>query len=380
MPVAVARREVHRREATAGAQRGVDRALLLDHLRPVDRLHPPHAGDDVAHRDVGRRLVQVLVGDDAICVGACRGESAVEPRQRRGRVRVVVAQPHHQLGRERLRQRFVVAVAPPQRALGAAVVGQHRGGEQVGRSTIVPMAHDAGGGAAQVLDQHQPQRGRQRPEFGDRQRLFLLVGVQERGQGCQFDAAVGVGDHRPGDRVDARIADQGPGRQRRQAAEARARLRRVDRVELGLDDVEVVDQPFRRRGHGALVLQRTGHQGTTVPQLPRVVVQSRDQRVAVPGHRPVAVARRQLAPDRGEGRERARCGTDHQLVGRMPATLPVLSQTPQHAGRRGRGGRRGVGVQRERPSAVCHCRRANRKWSSTCSRQRHASSSRLCST
>ena len=64
-----------------GAQRVVDQADALEELRPVDVRHQPHAGDDVAHRDVRCALALVLFleqlfGARALC-------SRAAPRARR---------------------------------------------------------------------------------------------------------------------------------------------------------------------------------------------------------------------------------------------------------------------------------------------------------
>src|SRR5689334_23525621 len=65
---------------------------------------------------------------------------------------------------------------------------------------------DTFGHAAQIFDQRDAQRDRDRPELADRQRLDFLVGVDE---GCQFlnvERAIAVGNDCPRDTEHAWVA------------------------------------------------------------------------------------------------------------------------------------------------------------------------------
>ena len=68
----------------------------------------------------------------------------------------------------------------------------------------------------QVLDQHDPQRDRHRPQLADGERLHRLVGEQVAAQRLGIEMAVGVGDQRPGRAEDARQAGERPFGQLRQ--------------------------------------------------------------------------------------------------------------------------------------------------------------------
>ena len=53
-------------KSARSVQRFVDEADAFEELRPVDVRHQPHAGDDVAHRDVRGALAQVLFLQQAV--------------------------------------------------------------------------------------------------------------------------------------------------------------------------------------------------------------------------------------------------------------------------------------------------------------------------
>ena len=112
-------------------------------------------------------------------------------------------------------------------------------------------ARDQLGCAPQVLDQHDPQRDGDRPQLADRQRLHALIGRHELAQQVRVEAAVGVRDECPRQPEHARIARQRAVGQLRQLPVVAGRHVVADLADLGLDDVVVVDEPFRRRRDGA---------------------------------------------------------------------------------------------------------------------------------
>jgi hypothetical protein len=211
MAVAVARREVHRPEVADRRERRVDGADALEEVVPVDDCHAAHAGDAVLHGQVGRPLPQQLVGDDALLAAALRRQPFVEPGQRRRDLRIVVAQAHHHLRRERAPQgatrrpgdcRRWTAVAAGHRVAGDRMArhraaghrgAQHRGDEIVGGRALGAVADHSLRGAAYVLDEHEPQHDRHRPQLADGQRLHLLVGAHEGDEQFRIEVAVAVG-------------------------------------------------------------------------------------------------------------------------------------------------------------------------------------------
>ena len=82
----------------------------------------------------------------------------VAPCQRRGDPRILTAQPVYELHGECVGQGRALAL-----------------GETVRLLARVAAVHDQFAETFEVFDQHDPERGGNRPEFADRQRLHLLV-------------------------------------------------------------------------------------------------------------------------------------------------------------------------------------------------------------
>ena len=70
-------------------------------------------------------------------------------------------------------------------------------GDRVGLAALVAAVDDALGDPPQILDQDDAQGDRRSPQFADRERLLLLIGVDEAAPGIDIEAAVGVRDERP---------------------------------------------------------------------------------------------------------------------------------------------------------------------------------------
>ncbi len=243
--IAVARNEVHRREHRIAGQRLVDEARRLDEIRPFVRGHEPHAGDQVAHRQVGRRLPGDFELDHRFRARAFRRKSLRQVRQRDPRGRIAVPQALEQLHGERARP-----AGRGSRGLERHVVddiGREAGqrvGVAIGLAASDHRCDDARSETARVLDHHDAQHRRQRPQLGERERRNRLVGGDEPQQQVGVEAAVGVRDERPCDAVYARQAGERPGIEPRQAGEKALGQQRPDVAELVLDNVEVVDEPI----------------------------------------------------------------------------------------------------------------------------------------
>ena len=109
----------------------------------------------------------------------CPVETLLEPGQRGGDPRILIAQPQGELDRERGPQPGVVVGGEH---LGYRLRGLACGTEQaIGKAIRLLargiVARDLFGEASKVLDQHDPQRDRDRPEFADGEPVRLLVGV-----------------------------------------------------------------------------------------------------------------------------------------------------------------------------------------------------------
>ena len=143
------------------------------------------------------------------------------------------------------------------------------------------------GQAAQVLDQHHAQGGRQRPDLAQPELARLLIGEQELDQQLLVEGAVGMGDESPGHAVDARQAGQRRIEQLGQGLEIAARQALVDFLQLRLDHMGVVEQPFGRRADVIALAGLRAQIGTGRAQHLDVVLQARKEAVATrpaPGH------------------------------------------------------------------------------------------------
>jgi hypothetical protein len=108
-------------------------------------------------------------------------QQLLDALQRRGNVRITVAQALHQLHGERARQGLaqVDTEDPGYRLRRARRRTEQAVRQGIGCFPLGAAAHDAVGTAAQVLDQHQAQHARQRPQFTDCESFDALVGGDE---------------------------------------------------------------------------------------------------------------------------------------------------------------------------------------------------------
>src|SRR5450756_848562 len=97
-----------------------------------------------------------------------------------------------------------------------AVYAQQPVGNRIRLLTRNATADDALRRAPQVLDKHDAQRYRDRPELTDSERLHALIGAYEAPQDFRVEAAVGVRHKRPRHTEHARVACERTGRELRQ--------------------------------------------------------------------------------------------------------------------------------------------------------------------
>ena len=213
-------------------------------------------------RHVHRRLALVLEADHLLGGRPLRREELLEPAERRGRRRVLVAQALEQLDAGRPSG---AASGESRRSDGGGDLrAVRRRGRAARRRARRPsaraarLAHDLLGEAAQVLDEQDAQADRDRPQLADRQRLDLLVRAHDPAQALRIEAAVGVRDVGPGEAEDPRVAGEMALGQLGELAVVVRRQVVADLAELLVDDVEVVDEPLRGRRDRALVLDRPG--------------------------------------------------------------------------------------------------------------------------
>ena len=179
----------------------------------------------------------------------------------------------------------------------AALQRQQQRLQRLHRPLVDGVAHEVGGlarrlvrgqplgQAAQAFDQHHAQRRRQRPHLAQAQLAGLLVGLQEVHQQVLVEGAVGVGDEGPGDPVDARQAVERLVLQHRQRTVVAARQRGVDLRQLRLDEVEVVEQPFRRRADVVPGRGLAADEAVRGAQRTDVAAQPREEGRPRPAHR-----------------------------------------------------------------------------------------------
>jgi hypothetical protein len=249
MPVAITGGKVERREVRGRAQDLVDRTHALEELLPVERRHQAHARDDVADRHVHGRLPLVLEGGDLFAGGALGRELLVEPAQRRDLVGILLAQPLGELdGKGRWQGLLLQARQHRARVRRRPLPEPEQGVRQEVRFLARGSPfHDELRDATEVLDQQDAQRDRDGPQLADHERLHALVGLHEPAERLGLEAAVGVSDERPGEADHARVSlEEALGELRQLAIEATRQIL-ANFADLLVDDVEVVDQPFRRR-------------------------------------------------------------------------------------------------------------------------------------
>ena len=196
-------------------------------------------------------------------------EVGVDGAAHRGEARPPFADPFEQLHdvgrmevRRQLRQRPVAALVD---AVDEAVRGAP-GGARFER---------AGGEAAQILDQAEPEHARPGPELADGERRDGLEAVQEADQLGPLELAVAVADELDGERIDARGAAQLAQRELRKLAKIAARQVLPDAADLGRDDVVVVEDPLAGLGDELAAMNIVGHQPVGGLEEPGVVVQAR---------------------------------------------------------------------------------------------------------
>jgi hypothetical protein len=280
--VEIARGKIHAREIAARLQHVIDQTDALEQLRPIQARRRAHAGDDVAHRHARRALALVLAVHEFVGRDALRRKLAFQPYDSRRDPRVLVPQPLDKLDREGLRQRrlFVAPQNDPGRFGHVPVHAQQAVGLGIRFLAGSPAADDAIGRAPQVFDQHDAQRDGNRPQLADAERLNALIGAHEAAQHVGVEAAVGMGNERPGDPEDARVAGEGAARQLRQLAIIARRQIIANLADLLFDKMIIVEQPFGGGRRGLPVAGRSCDFVIGRKQDRFVVLQPRSQRAA----------------------------------------------------------------------------------------------------
>ena len=126
---------------------------------------------------------------------------------------------------------------------------EHAVGDLVGDLAHPARAVHADRYAPEILDQHETQQRRQRPQLADLHRLDRLEPFDDRLERVGGDRAVGMRDVDPGQRQRAGHRGAVGQRHRRQFAVEAPRQVALDLEDGLLDQIIVVEQPLRGRRH-----------------------------------------------------------------------------------------------------------------------------------
>ena len=277
--VAVAGGKVHRRIAGIRLEHAVDQADALEELRPVQGGHQAHAHDHVTDRHVHGRLPLMLEPHHVVGRRPLVGQPLVQPQEGGRHGGILIAQPLDELHREGGHQRGILEfLEGPGRPLErAAAEPEQLVRERVGGLARRPRPDDALREAPEILDEHHPQGDGDRPQLTDSQRLNALVGLHEPTERVRIEPAIRVGDEGPGDSVDAWVPEERAlGQLGQLAVEALGQVV-ADLAQLLVHDVEIVDQPFRRRRDGALFSDGLGDLAISLAQHAAVVLDAGQQ-------------------------------------------------------------------------------------------------------
>ena len=153
-------------------------------------------------------------------------------------------------------------------------------GDRIGLAALVAAVDDTLGDPPQIFDQDDAQGDRRGPQFADRERLLLLIGVDEGAPGIDIEAAVGVRDERPDQPEHPRQPGEGTVGELGQLAIISRREVQPHFANLALDEMEIVDQPFRGGGDRGLVVHRRADRAIGVDQARFIGCQAVEQRTA----------------------------------------------------------------------------------------------------
>ncbi len=245
----------------------------------------------------------------------------IEPAQGRSHRAILLAKPLDELHGEGSDQRVAFESREAQRRRRDGTVradAEQLVSEDVGLLARRAPANNALRQAPKILDEHDAQRDRHCPQLADRQRLHALVGTHEPPERFGIESAIGVRNERPGDSVDARIAGERPLGQLGQLPIEPGRQVVADLAQLLVHDVEVVDEPFRRRRDRALLADGVGDHAVRVAKHAAVVFHALQQ--PPPPTRPPhdALGRRQALGVLLESLDAEELGTD-RVVGGLPS-------------------------------------------------------------
>ena len=153
-------------------------------------------------------------------------------------------------------------------------------GNFVGLAALVAAVDDSLGYSSEIFDQNDAQGNCRSPQFADRERLLLLVGVDERAPCIDIEAAVGVCDKCPDQAEHSWQAGKGTVGKLGQFAIITRREIQPDFANLALDKMKIVNQPLRGGCNCRLVVSRGADRPIGVDEARFVGRQPAEKRVA----------------------------------------------------------------------------------------------------
>ncbi len=117
----------------------------------------------------------------------------------------------------------------------------------IGFLSFCATCYDALGGTAQILNEYDPEGDGNRPELSDGKRLDRLIGTHKPTQRLEFKSAVGMSDECPCYPEDTRVALERSFRKLWELPIVASWEIVMDFTDLLIDDMEVINQPLRRR-------------------------------------------------------------------------------------------------------------------------------------
>ena len=285
LPIAIAALLIQRRVSLCRIllQRVLDRTERLDELVPVQGAQQTQCTDAVADRDLIGGLLLITRLHQLLDAASGAGELLLQPVQRQRQRGAVPLQAAHQFGYERRGQRRirtrhvrnrqdqVLRILP--RDIAQAAGPGHRD------ITLRATRRDAHRDATQVLDQREAQHYGQGPQLAEREHAHRLVRGHEALEAVAIEPPITVRDGLERDVIHTRQAAGRPLGQARELLTITPRQMASGGTDLFLDEVQVVEQPLRRRSDAVLRRDR-GREGRAGREQHSLVVgQAREQAI-----------------------------------------------------------------------------------------------------
>ena len=293
-----ARWEIHGFEAAVGRKDCVDEAQLLEQLLPVDVGNQAQTGNDVANGNIRGALLAMHIAHRYLRRRVLNRQTLVEPCQRGGDDRILIAQPMNELDRECPRKR------PPILRREYEGGGLGRSAPRAKQTVGEPIRHLPLGAArgnllreaSEILNQNDAECDRYRPELTDSERLHFLIGRNKANQHLGVETAISMSNEGPGDAEHSRIANERPVGEFGELTIIAGRQVRANLIDLLFHEMIIIDEPFCRGRYRAAIIDRL-YGGTICARADRLDCRRDGRQKAVP----YPLAKTQSAQPRGCG-------------------------------------------------------------------------------